>query len=97
MHRTLFAAVTQKIARRRFSRAATKMDAERSLTPWCLWRMIAEETKSGLKACFPKKERFIDDCIKSLCERPRKRKLQGLPDRVLDLVTERATPGVSFA
>ncbi|MDZ4099501.1 MAG: transposase [Methylophilaceae bacterium] len=93
----LFAAVTQKIAQRRFSRAATRMDAERSITPWRLWRMIAEEIKSGLKACFPKKGRFIDDCIKSLCERPRKRNLQGLPDRVLELVTERPTLGVSLA
>jgi hypothetical protein len=93
----LFAAVTQKIAQRRFGRAATTMDGDRSITHWRLWRTIANEIKAGLTACFPKNKRFIDDHVKSLCERPRKRKLQGLPDRVLELIIEGRGGGVSLA
>jgi hypothetical protein len=85
------------IFQRRFNPAATRMDAERSITSWRLWRKIAKEIKFGLKACFQKKGGFIDDCIKSLCERPRKRKLQGLPERVLELVAERPNLDVSRA
>ncbi|MCD2453031.1 transposase [Methylicorpusculum oleiharenae] len=93
----LFAAVTQKIVQRRFGRAATTMAGDRSITHWRLWRTIADEIKSGLTACLPKNERFIDDCIKSLCERPRKRKLQGLPGPVSELIAERRNLGVRFA
>ena len=93
----LFAVVIQKVAQRRFGRAATTMTGDRSITHWRLWRTIANEIKTGLTACFPKNDRLIDDCIKSLCERPRKRKLQGLPGRVLKLITERWALDVSLA
>lgn len=93
----LFAAVTQKIAQRRFGQAATTMAGDRSITHWPLWRTIANEIKTGLTSCFSKNERFIDDQIKSLCERPRKRKRQSLPGRVLELVTECCALGVNTA
>jgi len=91
----LFAAVTQKMAERRFGQAATRMDADRSLTHWRPWRLIAAEIKAGLKTCFPNNPRFLADCIKSLCERPRKRKLQALPVRVLALIHNCRDLGVS--
>lgn len=84
----LYAAITQKISHRGFGIAATTMLADRSITPWRLWRMIADEIKSVVKACFPRHQHFVDDCIKSLSERPRKRRLQGLPTRILTIRAE---------
>jgi len=82
----LDAAGTEKIAQRYFCGALTKMDHLRELTPWRLYKTVAEEIKSGVKACFPKQERFVKDCLKSLSERPRKRRLQSLPEPILELI-----------
>lgn len=91
----LVAIVTQKIAQRCFGHAAIPMDADRAITPWRLWRMIVDEIKSAIKACFPKRKRFMDECIKSLSERPRKRKLQCLPGRVVELISDCQALGVN--
>lgn len=82
----LYAAVIEKLMRKRFAYAATKMDAPRELTHWRLCRSVAEEIDSGLKACFTMQTRHIQDCIKSMTERPRRRKLQSLPESVIQLI-----------
>ncbi len=84
----LYAAITEKIAQRRFPQALTKMDGPRELTPWRLYKTIAEDIKSGLNACFPKQECFQHDYLKSVSERPRKRSLQSLPDPILGLIQQ---------
>ncbi|WP_245395034.1 YebC/PmpR family DNA-binding transcriptional regulator [methane-oxidizing endosymbiont of Gigantopelta aegis] len=84
----LYAAVTEKIAQRCFTKALTKMDGPRALTPWRLYKTIAEDIKSGLNACFPKQERFQRDYLKSVSERPRKRSLQSLPEPILGVIQQ---------
>jgi hypothetical protein len=41
----LYAAVTEKIAQRCFARALTKLDGPRELTPWRLYKTIAEDIR----------------------------------------------------
>lgn len=81
-------AVTQKLAQRRFATGKRTLDQPRQLTNWRLWRALAEEVNAGLKACFPAQERFNDDAIKSLSERPRQRQLQALPMDILVLIQQ---------
>lgn len=80
----LYAAVVEKIAQRRFPHALMGLDGPRELTAWRPWQMVADDIRHALKACFPRVDRFASDCIKSLKERPRKRKLQALPATVLE-------------
>ena len=82
----LYAAVIQKITQRRFAALKRTMDHPRQLTDCRLWHSVADEVKASIKACFPRRERFIADVIKSLCERPRKRSLQALPSDILQLI-----------
>jgi hypothetical protein len=83
----LFAAITEKIINKRFSNAATGLDLlNRQLTPWRLFRTVIDRLKAGFKACFPPSDEFLKDFLKSVSERPRKRKLQKLPEAVLNLV-----------
>jgi len=84
----LYAAVTQKIAQRRFALVKRTLAQPRQLTDWRLWRSLAEELKAGIKAGFPAHDRFIADAIKSLRERPRQRQLQALPVAILALIQQ---------
>ncbi len=92
----LYAAVIEKIVQNRFARAPTKMDNPRQLTPWRLWRIVADEFKMGLGACFPLRNQFVSDCVRSLTERPRKRQLQGLPEPILTLIQQCRAMGLSL-
>lgn len=91
----LYAAVTQKLVQSRLPFAARSMDKPRQLTDWRLWKSVAADVLAGVKACFPRKERFAADCILSLSERPRKRQLQSLPPEVLELIDTCRKLGVS--
>lgn len=51
--------------------------------------------RAGFKACFPHDRRFADDYLKSVAERPRKRKLQTLPTDVQVLIELCGKLGVS--
>jgi len=82
----LYAAVLEKMTQGRFANANRKLDNPRQITDWRLWKTRADGLKAGIKACFPADTRFEDDCIKSLSERPRKRKLQCLPSPILTLL-----------
>ncbi|OQX03619.1 MAG: hypothetical protein BWK73_38915, partial [Thiothrix lacustris] len=91
----LYAAVLEKMTQSRFAHAKRKLDNPRQLTDWRLWKNIANDLKAGIKACFSVDTRFVDDCIKSLSERPRKRKLQCLPSPILTLLKECREMGLS--
>ena len=86
----LYAAVLEKMTQSRFANAKRKLDNPRQLTDWRLWRTVADDLKAGIKACFPTTvaDRFVDDAIKSLSERPRKRTLQCLPSRMIALLNQ---------
>ena len=92
----LYVAVTEKITSRRFASVRRRMDGPRQLTDWRLWRTVSDDLRADLKACFPAQERFTADCIRSLSERPRKRKWQTLPEPVLELIRTCRKLGVSL-
>ena len=91
----LYAAVLEKMTQSRFALAKRKLDNPRQLTDWRLWKTVADDLKAGIKACFPVDTRFVEDGIKSLSERPRKRTLQCLPSPILTLLQECREMGLS--
>lgn len=91
----LYAAVIQKVTQSRFPSATRSMDKPRQLTDWRLWKSVSADIVAGIKACFPRKERFLADSLISLAERPRKRQLQSLPPFVLTLIETCRKLGVS--
>jgi hypothetical protein len=82
----LYAAVVEKIVNRRFSNVRTGMIKSRTITPWRLWNITAEALRAAMISCFPYRERYQADAEKSMTERPRRRKLQTLPEPIFDLI-----------
>lgn len=82
----LYAAVVEKIATRRFNPSPTNSTEERILTSWRPWVLVANEVQSWLISSMPAQIEYAADVIKTLCERPRKRKLQILPKQVCKLL-----------
>ena len=97
----LFAAVLQKVSHRWFAPAKRTMDAPREITDWRLWQSVRDVFKAALVTCFPARKEYVADAIKSLRERPRKRKLQLLPVSILTLplltCPDRKTPYESIS
>ena len=91
----LYAAVLEKLVAKRFGAAARRLDATRSHTPWRLWQLLSKALCSAVMACFPARPIYRQQALKSLCERPRKRKLQTLPKPVLELLELCRSMGVS--
>ena len=91
----LYASVLEKLSVKRFEGVRRKMDQARKLTDWRLWRTLNNEILSALKACFPAQPCFLEDAVRSLAERPRKRRLQTLPPDVLSLVAHCRELGMS--
>jgi len=82
----LYAAIVEKVANRRFANAQTGMVNNRTITPWRLWHITTKAIGSTFVACFPYKEEYEIDSIISMTERPRKRKLQTLPEPIFNLI-----------
>ena len=91
----LYVAVTEKITQSRFAPMKRKMDAKREITDWRPLRSVADDLKAGIKACFPRRDQFVADSVKSMTERPRKRRLQALPADIIDLVESCRKMGLS--
>jgi len=91
----LYAAVTEKIVQQRFPVVERKMDAPRQLTDWRLWQTVADDLKAGIKGCFPPRVEFTEACLRSLTERPRKRRLQALPTAAIGWIETCRRLGVS--
>jgi len=91
----LYAAVLEKLVARRFGSDGCELSGPRRQTPWRLWQLVANALRSQLVAMFPLRKAHIDECLKSLRERPRKRPLQTLPVPVLELLQRCRRLGVS--
>lgn len=63
-----------------------QFDEGRRLSPWRILHIMHEQINSGLIAEFPIKLSYIQDFLKSLSERPRKRRLQQLTDKVYYII-----------
>lgn len=83
----LYAAVIEKIARRRFRvQQPGGLDAARADTPWRHLQLLNREAQSWISHTGPWAEERAADCLKAMQERPRKRTLQTLPDRMRKLI-----------
>lgn len=82
----LYATILEKISNKRFACAATSMDKPRKITNWRLWQLIRDEVQASFKRYFPFRKRFLNDAVRSLAERPRKRRLQSLPEPITELI-----------
>lgn len=63
-----------------------EFDSTRTLSPWRILHRLHEQVKSSLLFEYPVNPNFIEDSIKSMSERPRKRRLQTLPDNIYTLI-----------
>jgi hypothetical protein len=93
----LYAAVVEKIANRRFPNAKIGMVKSRTITPWRLWNLTKEALRADIVVCFPYIEKYAADALKSMTERPRKRKLQTLPEPIVNLIGRCCEMGVSIS
>ena len=91
----LYAWVIEKRARRRCGSAWMGLDGPRQATWWRVWKLIHQEVAMMVR-CFGQWnfERW-GQCLKVMQERPRRRKLQTLPDRVNQLIATCQAAGVS--
>jgi hypothetical protein len=82
----LYAAVIEKIARRRFKMQPGRLNETRVDTPWRRMQLLNKEVQSWITYTSSGAEERAADCTKAMQERPRKRTLQTLPDRMKKLI-----------
>lgn len=91
----LYAWVVERRARRRCGEAWMRLDGPRQATWWRVWKLIKQEVAimiSGVKQW--NFERW-EQCLAVMQERPRRRTLQTLPDRVNRLIASCQLAGLS--
>ncbi len=93
----LYSWVVEKKARRRFGDKWTRLDQKccRTATWWRYWDLVKQEVAIMINGVLSWKESQWDVCFEVMQERPRKRKLQTLPDRVNNLIAACQTAELS--
>ncbi|MCP4936006.1 MAG: transposase, partial [bacterium] len=91
----LYIWVVEKRARRRCGQDWNRLDQARSATWWRPWKRIKQEIDTMINAVSTWDLSRWDVCIEVMQERPRKRPLQILPDRVVALIDHCRAAGVS--
>ena len=80
----LYALVVERRARR-IGAAWSRLDEERRGTFWRVWKLIQDEVGVHALGVEAWREEGWEACMKVIMERPRRRKLQRLPDEVIDM------------
>lgn len=91
----LYAWVVEKRLRRRCGEDWNRLDQPRRATPWRVWKSIQEELRPAISGVRDWDERRWPDAEKVLQERPRRRQLQTVPQRIRSLITYCQTQGLS--
>jgi hypothetical protein len=81
----LYALVVERRARRRLGDDWSRLDGERRGTFWRVWKLIKDEVGVYILGVAAWREEGWEACLEAIMERPRRRKLQGLPDDVIDM------------
>ena len=81
----LYALVVERRARRRLGADWSRLDRERRGTFWRVWKLIQDEVGVHILGVEAWREEGWEACVKVIMERPRRRKLQRLPDEVIDM------------
>ncbi|WP_084684981.1 transposase [Methylohalobius crimeensis] len=82
----LYTWVLEKIAARRFGPHWTRLDQPRAGTWWRLWAMLKQALAIAIQAVDRWRTENFEACRQVMRERSRRRKLQTLPDPVIQLL-----------
>jgi hypothetical protein len=80
-----YATVVERRARRHLGADWSRLDRERRGTFWRVWKLVQDEVRVHILGVAAWREEGWEACVKVLMERPRRRKLQRLPDAVIDM------------
>jgi hypothetical protein len=80
-----YAVVVERRARRKVGAAWSPLDKERRGTFWRVWKRMQDEVGVHVLGVEAWREEGWEACMKVIMERPRHRKLQRLPDAVIDM------------
>jgi hypothetical protein len=83
----LYTWVLEKIARRRCGETWNCLNQARSATWWRVWKLLRQELALMINGVLQWDFSQWQLCLDVMQERPRRRKLQTLPDRVKRLIT----------
>ena len=91
----LYTWVLEKRARRRCGEDWTRLDQPRRATPWRVWKLLRQELAIAISGVVHWNLNRWESCVEVLQERPRRRQLQTLPERVNRLIAYCQTNGIS--
>ncbi|MBT8419410.1 MAG: transposase [Gammaproteobacteria bacterium] len=91
----LYVWVLEKWARQRCGENWNRLDQPRRATPWRIWKTLRQELSVAINGVLHWDISRWQDCLDVLQERPRRRKLQTLPDRVSRIDNLYSTNGFS--
>lgn len=87
--------VLEKRARRRCGEEWNRLDQPRRATPWRVWKLLRQELAIAISGVVHWNLSRWEACVEVLQERPRRRQLQTLPERVNRLIAYCQTNGIS--
>ena len=91
----LYAWVLEKWARRRCGPDWNRLDRPRRATPWRVWKLLRQELAVAISGVLTWNLNRWAAGLEVMQERPRRRQLQTLPDRVNRLIADCQTNGLS--
>lgn len=91
----LFAWIVEKCARRRCGEHWNRLDRPRRATPWRVWKVIRQELATAISGVASWNLNRWQSSLDVMQERPRRRPLQTLPDRLNRLIAFCQTNGLS--
>jgi Transposase DDE domain len=91
----LYAWVVEKRLHRRCGRDWNRLDRPRQATPWRLWKLLQRELTSAISSVSQWNLSRWAEAVKVIQERPRRRQLQTVPERVRRLIASCQAQGLS--
>ena len=91
----LYAWVIEKRLRRRCGDDWNRLDQPRQATPWRVLKLVQRELTSALSGVRQWDLRRWTEALKVIQERPRRRRLQTVPERVRQLISHCQAQGLS--
>jgi hypothetical protein len=79
----LYAVLIERRAQRKVGNQWMRLDGERSVTWWRVWKLIKNEVDECIVGVQGRQAVAWRACVEMLAERPRRRKLQRLPEEVV--------------
>jgi hypothetical protein len=91
----LYAWIVEKRLRRRCGRDWNRLDQPRRATPWRIWRVLQRELTTAIHGARHWNLTRWPEALVVLQERPRRRTLQTVPERIRQLIMECQAQGLS--